>query len=186
MSASEQDWGGCGGPQLPSLSSPELGAGSLGVMCAQRAGGKHYGLEWACPGPSLGCRKNQASHSISSHPACSFTLVASPAWERMWPLEQRHPQHSLGPGCWRPPSNPYALLADPPAPQERGKQPGRGANTGFEVQTPAALYGTGQPPWKLKFPDLLKGIPSAPPRPCSRCACFCYYRLAGPRLAVGS
>lgn len=66
------------------------------------------GLLQALPG---GAGKNQASHSICSHPACSFTLVALTAQERCIPCSN-HTQRLMGPADTLPPSPPALRFDD--------------------------------------------------------------------------
>lgn len=61
-----------------------------------------------------GAGKNQASHSICSQPACSFTLVASACPGEDVAPEATSSKDSWAPGCWRPPPQPLALHLDDP------------------------------------------------------------------------
>ena len=59
-----------------------------------------------------GAGKNQASHSICSHPACSFTLVASACPGEDVAPAATSSKDSWAPGCRRPPPQPLAPRPD--------------------------------------------------------------------------
>lgn len=107
VSAREQDRVGGRGPQLPNLNHLESGPGSLRVNW----GDPEDRCELA-QAPPWGAGKNQASHSICSHPACSFTLVASACPGEDVAPAATSSKDSWAPGCRHPPPQPLALRLD--------------------------------------------------------------------------